>query len=243
MKKINPNFILFIIKVFILSTAFIAICVVVKHCNTIRLLEQKKEQVLPIAIHHYLDDSGKKHTETTVIAVVNTASLNDIYAHLIDSISKVLHTKGKDIKSTALIGTITESSFKPSIEMVKKPLSKDSASSQELTFQNEDAKVDYKDKYLTLHGNTNKDSLWHYSVTDSLIIVTYLKRKGWFEQQLYIDASTANPNTTIKGMKAIAIDGFNPHKWGIGIQLGYGFNGERMSPMVAVGIQRSIIRF
>ena len=243
MKNINPHFLAFALKAFGAIVFVIVVGTVISRCNESSLREEKKEQAMPVNVHHYLDDSGKKHTETTVVTVNTSAALNDFYTHIIDSISAVLHTQKKEVKTTEMIGTITAGDFKPVISVAPKPSVNGLSSSQESTVENKYAMVDFKDKYLTLHGNTNKDCIWHYSVTDSLIIVSYLKRKGWFGHQLFIDGTSINPNTTIKGMKSIAISGYQPHKWGIGVQIGYGFNGEKLSPMIAVGLQRSILRF
>ena len=243
MKKFNPHFLAFALEVLLAIVFVLAIIFVIYQYKDLSFKEEKKEQAVPVIVHHYLDDSGMKHSETTVVAVNSTATLNDFYNHVIDSISAVLHTKKKEIKSAELIGTITRGDFKPTISATPKPPVDGILVSQVLTFENEYATVDFKDKYLSLHGNTNKDSIWHYSITDSLVIVSYLKRKGWFGHQLFIDGTAMNPNTTIKGMKSFAISGYQPHRWGIGIQVGYGYNGDKLSPMVSVGLQRSLIRF
>lgn len=243
MKKFNPHFLEFVLEVLLAIAFVVAIFFVIYQYKDVSFKQEIKEQTIPVMVHHYLDDSGMKHTETTVVNVNSTTALNDFYTHIIDSISAVLHTKKKEVKNVELIGITTAGYFKPIISVKPEQNTDSLIVRQELTFENEYATVDFKDKYLSLHGNTNKDSIWHYSITDSLVIVSYLKRKGWFGHQLFIDGTTMNPNTTISGMKSIAISGYQPHRWGIGIQVGYGYNGEKLSPMVSVGLQRSLIRF
>ena len=232
MFNLNPNFLSPALKCICAFVLILIIILVVKSCNEkLRSPVQDAITIQAPEVKHYVDDSGKQHAEVAAIATPAANMLDSHYQHIIDSLSKMLKSKPKDIEAIVDIGTNTTGNFKPVITTTD-------------TSQNfNNTSVDYHDKYLKLHGNLNKDSSWSYSIHDSLTIVTYLKRKGWFGHQLYLDATAMNPNTSIKGITGIEISGYKPHKWGIGVNVGYGFNGVAFSPIVSVGLQRNFIRF
>lgn len=240
-KDFNPNFLRVALKWLGVFVLVLIIAMFVRACDQKEKSPVQDEITIvkPPIVHHYVDDSGKQHAEVAAIVAPVVNNLDNHYQHIIDSLTKVIKAKPKAVQSAVMIGTETEGDFVPTIT----PPSVVKNDSAELLFYNENASVDYHDKYLTIHGKLNKDSNWSYKVVDSLSVVTYLKKKGWFGHQLYLDALAQNPNTSIKGITGIEITGYKPHKWGIGVQVGYGWNGLAFSPIVSVGLQRSFIRF
>ena len=243
MERLNPNFVNVALKILAGFAFILFLCIYFKSCDqSAKSPVQESIVVGPLPVTHFKDDSGREHAEVAAVTVTAVNTLDNHYQHVIDSLSNVIKTKSTTIQSALLISTETKGGFTPEITA---PLINPSAKndSSVLFFYEQNSAVNYHDKYLSIHGILNKDSSWKYIVTDSLSIVTYLKKKGWFGHQLYLDATAQNPNTSIRGITGIEITGYKPHKWGIGINVGYGFNGIAFSPIVSVGLQRSFIRF
>jgi len=238
LKDLNPNFLGVALKWLCLFCFVLMLIGIFRACNE-KEKSPVQEQITiqaPI-VHHYVDDSGHQHGTAATINAPMINTLDSRYQHTIDSLIAIIKAKPSSVQSAILVGTETNGGFVP---ILSPPVKKDSAT--ELLFYSQNTKVDWHDKFITIHGVLEKDSNWNYKVTDSLSIVTYQKRKGWFSHQLYLDATAQNPNTSIKGITGIEITGYKP-RWGIGISVGYGFNGIGFSPIIAVGLQRNFIRF
>ena len=192
---------------------------------------------------YHTDDSGIVHAQNKVVAplapikgteTVAQASLVNYYNGIIAQLSARLKVQSERINTVTQVGTNTSGEFKPIKDTEYVTLGDTSKRIEEIS---------YADKWITIKGNINDTTQWKYSVNDSLTIVTYQKKTGWFTHELYADAFAENPNTHIKGLQSIRLDLPKPTKWGIGIDCGYGYNGIKFSPVVSIGIQRTLLRF
>lgn len=202
-------------------------------CNQPKVVEPSKkvEQVKNTPPVKYVDKGGTVHTEKPV-AVANIATIKASYERIIDSLTRVLKIKDKRITDLLAVGTTTTGTFKPKIDTV-------------VIHGTNTAVVSYQDKWLSVSGVVNEDSQWSYSYKDSLSFTTYNKKTGFLKlgRTLMLDAFSHNPNTTIEGLTAIKISKAKPKKFGIGVNVGYGFDGKVWKPVVGVGVNYNLIRF
>jgi len=192
---------------------------------------------------YHTDDSGIIHAQNKVVTplapikgveTVAQASLVNYYNGIIAQLSARLKVQSESINTITQVSTNTSGEFKP-IHDTEYVTTGDTSKRIE--------QISYSDKWISIKGDINDTSHWQYSVNDSLTIVTYQKKTGWFSHELYADAFAQNPNTHIKGLQSIKLDLPKPKKWGIGIDCGYGYNGIKFSPIVSIGIQRTLLRF
>lgn len=92
-------------------------------------------------------------------------------------------------------------------------------------------------------GKSNKlDMKLHTGMT---AVSGWIKQKGWFKSDLYrVDLSFANPDIKISGTKSFVAPPAKQKRFGIGVQIGYGWQtGLKPSPYIGAGISYNIIRF
>ena len=156
-KDLNPNFLGVALKWLCIFVLVIIVIMVLKGaCNKLRSPEQDQVTVIvPPVVRHYSDDSGKQHTEVAAIVAPVVNNLDVHYKHVIDSLTKVIKATPKSMQSAVLVGTETKGNFIP---ILSPPVKKDSSS--ELLFYSQNTKVDWHDKFITIHGVLDKDSNW-----------------------------------------------------------------------------------
>ena len=191
--------------------------------------------------HQYNDDGGTVHTEIPV-EQVDIAGINkfyqqyydEYYSHIVDSLTKLLHSKASNVSTIIEAGTQTEETFIPNL---------DTAYDDANVMQ--PVEINYKDKWLQLHGWLTDDSSWSYKAKDSLIFVVYAKKSGFLNLRstLYMDAFSMNPHTQINGLRGINLNSSPFKKWGLGFSGGYMFNGQKFGPYIGIGINYNIIHF
>ena len=245
MFKLATDSIYSIIKILLLFLILLLFIGIFKSCHNkyISTPTIDSNTVKIVAPIYHTDDSGIVHAENKVVTpfapiqgteTVAQASLVNYYKGIIAQLSSRLKVQSESINNITQVGTNTSGEFKPikDTELV---------TMGDTTKQID--KISYSDKWLSIRGDINDTSAWEYSINDSLTIVTYLKKTGWFNHQLYVDAFAQNPNTHIKGLQSIKLDLPAPKKWGIGVSAGYYFNGINFSPGVGISVQRNLIRF
>ncbi len=188
----------------------------------------------------YTDAAGTVHTEVKVVKVEKGSEMSAYYQRQIDSMASVLKTKQKYIEELMQANLENSGTFIPVYIDTTGKKSFDPADSTGKIATNQD--VYFNDQFLTLKGSLHKDTLWRYSIRETLNIITYYKKKGWFSRELTVDVSSTNPNTRIIGLSGVSIRP-KPTKWGIGFFAGTAFDGKKWSPSVGIGIQRNFIRF
>lgn len=100
----------------------------------------------------------------------------------------------------------------------------------------------YRDRWITMNGHfLRTEAFITYNVKDSITLATSYRRKNFFgKRQLYVDAISHNPNTTVTGIKSISVPQRRPGRLGIGPFVGYGLGA---GPVVGVGVSYHLIRF
>lgn len=212
--------------------AFIAIAVILilllKSCddkNVTPADEIKEIKEKPVT--HYRDKDNIEHAEKPVVTA-DVSGINAFYDHVIDSLKKVIKAKDKDIKALAAASFSTTSTFTP---VISYPDSSKAAIPA----------IEYSDKWLSIKGNAGGP--WTYSVRDSLTFVAYTKRTGLFKKELMLNAYAQNPNTHIAGLTGISVYKEKPNRFGLGLQLGYHWTGEKFAPTIGVGLSYNLIKF
>lgn len=167
----------------------------------------------------YKDSKGIEHTviDNNLNSIIDQEATRQAAGlqPVIDQVANNLNIKPSQVEAVTEIATKT---VRDSLAFMKKQLE----NATKLTFY-------YKDKYLTLKVNTNPlDTLdignFSYSYNDSLKIVQYHK-KAWFlaAKKSYIDISSADPNTTVMGVKKLTIEQRTP-EFGMRLQATVGWN-------------------
>jgi len=93
--------------------------------------------------------------------------------------------------------------------------------------------------------NVSKELFWwtlDYTVRDSIYFITKEKKGPWGRSVIGIEGVSANPNTVIYGLDYFEISP-KPKRWGVGPQLGVGFDGHKLHPYLGVGISYNLIQF
>lgn len=105
----------------------------------------------------------------------------------------------------------------------------------------------YKNKWYDATATTGERPRLLLKVYDTLTVIQHEVTTGnIFNRQRYhqLDISLSNPVNIISGVRSFKVTAPKPKKFGIGVQVGYGWqSGLRPSIYAGVGIQYSIIRF
>ncbi len=89
-------------------------------------------------------------------------------------------------------------------------------------------------------------------VRDTIVVPIPISQKYYRENDYEAWVSGYKPNLdsirVFKHTEVVTITNtekvyIKPKKWGIGAQIGYGWNGNKFSPYVGIGIQRTIVSF
>lgn len=182
------------------------------------------------SLQHYKDAAGREHalrkqTEASL------STLRTYYSRTIDSITRTLNIKKKQLQQFITASTQTEGSVRIQID----------------TFYTDTTalyRFNYSDKWLYLDGVLDDDLYVNYKFTDSIIITQFWKRR-WLlgRKQYYVDGYSLNPNTRFSGLSAVKVGSKSPGRIGIGPFIGYGWNGAVWTPSVGISLHYSLIRF
>ena len=110
---------------------------------------------------------------------------------------------------------------------------------------NNTASFHYHDAWIDITGTVLKDTVdLKYSVRDSLWFSTYWKHTGLFKKELLMDGFSADPNTSLTGIKGISLDKERrPVRLSLGPVISYSLIGGQFKPTLGVGLQYNLIRF
>jgi hypothetical protein len=227
LKKITVADILFFVVLLALCFAIFYTC---NHTGAINK-DAGVQNVKEVPVTYYRDKKGIDHAEKPV-AVLNNKQVDQHYQYIIDSLIKLIPAKKKNIETITDIALQTKGSFEPTIsyKILDTCVSKYPES------------VVYEDKWLSLKGDIATKK-FTYSIKDSITAVTYKKRVSLFKKELYENIFSSNPNAVISGITSVKIDQAKPIKFGIGLQIGYSWNGSSFKPTVGIGVSYNIIRF
>lgn len=180
----------------------------------------------------YKDAYGKEHAQRQQVEA-DLGTLKVYYRNLIDSVSKALKIKDKNIK------TISTASLKNTNTVIAKIDTVLVDGKKQYPFS-------FSDRWIKLNGIVDTTIRLTYSLYDSIVITTYRKSTGFLglgKSMVYVNGYSINPNTTVTGISNIKVQDEKPKKFSLGIGIGYGFNGNRFEPNIGFSLQYSLIRF
>lgn len=224
-------------------------------------VDNAQEVVIPNIPTQHTDADGTVHTEIKAEQSADISFINSYYQAIIAKLSKQLKVKAAAVHDLTAVNLTTKDTFTPVLtpdttgtaqlldtsynwQSIYAYPSRPAIGSLQLygyPVQYEQ-KVSYEDQWLKIVGHTSKDSVWSYSITDSLTIVGYEKKTGFLKKDLYVDITSKNPHTKIVGINAFRLTP-KPKTWGIGITAGYVYDGANLRPGIAVGITKTFIRW
>lgn len=145
----------------------------------------------------------------------------------VDSISKLLEVKPKDINSVTSVTTKTDTIFKSKLVYID--------SLKSFGFSK-------KDNYLALSGLINREDTIisvQLITVDTLTFIPY-KKRNFFKETYVVDITNKNPyNKIISGYSYAQTEKIK--RWGIGPNIGYDPLNNKIT--YGIGIQYNIIRF
>lgn len=192
-----------------------------KYGDAIASLKKKEEE---FAKHQLNADSLAKVLNTTSNRLKEYVV---IYSKTKDSL-KVARNKPPEIIYDVLVDSVYRN-CPPAIKSLKQVFANN--------YHTADVKIDTK--------NTDSSYAIIQSVDTLTIAWKRVKEGGLFNKKhfLQIDASNANPNNTIVGLKAYRVPEKKQKKIGIGIQAGYGIDDNFIArPYIGIGISYNFIR-
>lgn len=181
----------------------------------------------------YKDKYGTEHAQRLAVEGSYTV-LKNYYNGLLDSVSRRTGAKQKNIKAVGTVGTEASGEVALKVDTV---YTSDTSRTYNFT---------YSDRWINMSGNIGNQNNLTYKTYDSIVLTTYAKPSGFFglgKKQTYVDGYSLNPHSHITGLQSLLLTSERDKKFGIGIQVGYGYNGLKWAPYFGVGIQYSIIRF
>lgn len=105
----------------------------------------------------------------------------------------------------------------------------------------------YKNKYYDATATVGEKAKLLLKVYDTLTVLRHKVTTGNIFNRVHyeqLDISLSNPVNIVSGVKSYLIGQPRPKKFGIGIQIGYGWqNGLKPSIYAGIGVQYSVIRF
>lgn len=192
-------------------------------------LSRSVKQQLYDSTAHYRDLYNREHA-TRMLIEADRASIELLYGRQLDSIAKAIGTPKKNIQAVTGLGTQTAASI---VAMVKDTVYLDTNKTTH--------EIRYSDKWLWMQGKIGTQALINYIIYDSLIITTHSKRKNLFApKEIFIDAYSLNPHTRINSITGFRVATYSPKRLGIGLHVGYGYNGVQWAPNISIGLNYSI---
>lgn len=199
------------------------------------------------SIDYYKDQNGKLHAQ--VIAQQGSQDIiNSFYKPLIDSLSKELGVKSKQVQDYISIINSTSGQFTTVIDTIYVP---DTTLKNNIQTINIDTTyiVPYKDNWLTFNGyfkpRSNKFQAT-YNMIDSLTFITYYKNSGFLglgPKKWFLNIQAQNPATIIKNIKDFQIISDKPKPFSIGPSVIVTYQNSHFSLVPGIGIQYNLIRF
>lgn len=189
-------------------------------------------QIKDDSIDYWRDRYGTEHAQK-LMANAELAVLHTAYGPLLDTVLKTLKINKNQLEQLTAIGLGSSGSVRLRVDTV-------------FVDSSANYRFSYSDRWIDLKGNIGQSSTLDYTTFDSLIITGYHKRSGFLglgKKKTYIDAYSLNSHSRISGMQGVQILKERRKPWSIGPIAGYGWNGERWSPFVGVGVGYALVRF
>jgi hypothetical protein len=199
--------------------------------------ENQRNDIIGVVQHHAdslkykRDAAGREHAEK-LQTIAGREAIELIYKHTIDSLTQALRIKPKQINNYITVGVKDTGAFTTTTDTV---YLKDS--SKALHFV-------YNDRWLRMSGIVGKEAQITYAMTDSLVYVTYTKKK-WLlgKKSVYANIYSLNPAVHVTGLESVSIRTERPKRWSAGPYVGYGWNGAVWVPTAGVSVQYALVRW
>jgi hypothetical protein len=186
----------------------------------------------------------------TVAALRGAISDFAIRTREADSIAAVYRVKFKDLQSYVSAYLSGHTNLPPvDTSLHIKYRDRDTGSVSFLPLEVESMSQQFKNNYYTadvLIASDAKSSYLHLQQFDTITVLwTRVKTGSFFNRKTYVqvNASLANPDVHLYGLRAYRIPDARPKRFGIGLQAGYGWNGQAWKPYAGIGLTYSVIKF
>lgn len=226
----NKNIVIGVLVLVIAALLFFAI-----KCNP------KKSTVVPVS-----NDSAtywKDKYGTTIASIRYYEGELSEKNSTIDSLAKALSIKPKHIKEVVTITLRGENT----ITTIEKPTIKYDTVSGLVASASQDFESPYYDVTAFISLNEDEQSNLRIQTFDTLTLVQRVVKTGSiFNRQTSIqfDIINANPYNLVTGIEAYKVELPKPKRFGIGLQVGYGFSqGLTPKPYIGIGASYNLIRF
>lgn len=184
----------------------------------------KKEQQ---SVQTWKDEAGRSRGEVEAIKAERDL-IKTVYESELDSLRRVIPEigrKGKNLKEATNVTTITKDSIVLSTIFDTVVVDNNIVVRESLQ---------YSDKWLDLEFDPLTNGL-NYTSRDSLSIVKFSKRQGWFKPRTTnVQVISHNPRSSIIGLQQFSVEA-DVKRLSFGLQAGYGFTNNGMSPYVGIG--------
>ncbi|NVJ47286.1 MAG: hypothetical protein HWE07_09165 [Cytophagia bacterium] len=175
-----------------------------------------------------------------IAAVADRKSLEEGYTFLKDSL-KQMGVKIKSLQNAVFLARQTNSSGSGQIDTVRIVQTLPGSIDTVLISR----QLNINERFFSFRADLFPDDTfdYRYTFTDSLSILNTATRRNWFSPKEYkIRVVSANPNTRLTGATSLTVKESGT-RWSIGLFGGYGWNGQKFTPTVGIGITREIIAF
>lgn len=176
----------------------------VRSCNHNReVLNDIKENIVVDTAKHWYDKDSIEHATNKEI-IINRDAANILYKRKLDSISRLLGIKNRQIKD--LQETVI--SIKGHIVAPIDTISFQGVQENGVVIETKALTFEYADSFIKVNGVIDTVAHLDYSIEDIPIIYTgYFKRK-WFlgKKHCYVDAYSESKNVHIKKLTKISIE-------------------------------------
>jgi hypothetical protein len=182
----------------------------------------------------WIDKEGKSRAEIQTISASQDV-IKSVYESEIDSLRKSISDigrNGRNLNEATTISTETRDS------LILKTVFDTVVVNNEIKV-NETLK--YSDKWLDLEYFPSNQSLT-YASRDSLSIVKYEKKQGFLKPRITsIQVINHNPRSSVTGIRQFEITP-KSKRFDFGLQAGYGFTNNGMSPYVGIGFTIRLLK-
>lgn len=192
-------------------------------------------------IFYYKDQSGKEHARANQVTA-SKKQIEYLFRGKLDSISKELDIKSKQITDYIQISNSTGGNFSSKIDTFYKTSYIPVKGKDSIVKTIDYLGTKYNDTWLDFKAKIKNGTFdAEYTIKDSLDIVSYWKRTGFLglgRKDYFIDISSKNPNTKIQNAKNFKISTQKDNKIGFGLIGGYGIDVKtfRPAPFIGVGV-------
>jgi hypothetical protein len=157
-----------------------------------------------------------------------------------DSLRKVYKIKyDKQLKEYIVAYTKTKSDVKPVDTIIREVVIVDSTGCEKVLAMRQR----FSSNYYKAVVQIGDSSFMRIQITDTISVIWSEIKKRNRLKALVLNISLSNPDTKVEGIKSFRIEQPKPKKFGLGLDIGYEFDGLRLRPYFGLGFSYNFIRF